>query len=124
MTKSSSLRRSFVLVALPVLCLALGACMSDRAAADRGNDVVAERYYPERIHFRDPADTVNVYYFDERRPDIVISRRVYRETDGRTYYVEREPAADRRYYFDDDEARNRRGPGREPSSPRDANAAR
>ena len=98
--------------------------MSNRTAEDRGNDVVAERYYPERVHFRDPQDTVNVYYFDERRPDIVISRRVYREADGRTYYVEREPAADRRYYFDDAAARNRRGPGREHGAPRDSNAGR
>lgn len=102
--------------AATILCRALmvaapffaAACATHRTdSSERAGDVVAERYYPERIHFREPSDTVNVYYYDSRRPDVVISRRVYREADGRTYYIEREPSADRRYYFDDDAARSR-----------------
>ncbi len=99
--------------ALPVVALALGAC-AWRVAADDGygepyggTEVVAETSYPTRVHYRDPDDSLNVYYYDEGRPDVVFNRPVYRENDGRTYYVEHEGGADRRFYYDDRKAMKR-----------------
>ena len=106
-------------VAAAALCvLSLGACaMRGTNDRDAGRDTylggryVAERAYPQRVHYHEASDNDNVYYYDERRPDVIVERRMYRENDGRTYYVEREGGSDRRWYFDDDAARSR-GPGR------------
>ena len=94
-----------------LLALALGACASNGRtdATDRRDDVEVETCYPERVHYCEPADTRSVHYYDERRPDVVVSRLTYREGGGLSYYIERELDTDRRFYYDDDAAR-RRGP--------------
>jgi hypothetical protein len=98
--------------AAPLLALALGACALsdlDRRGSDpyRRDDVAADRARPQRVHYRYPGDASNVRYYERDRPDVVVQRRMLRESDGRTYYVEREQGADRRTYFDDDDARSR-----------------
>lgn len=110
-------RRSTLIVAgaaLPALALALGACVvrdrgySSNAGYGSTTTVVTESSYPERVYYREPQDPVNVYYYEASRPDVIINRHVYRESDGRTYYVERVGNMDRRFYYDDNAARNRR----------------
>jgi hypothetical protein len=68
---------------------------------------VLEASQPERVHYRESRDVTNVYYYDQRRPEVVVTSRVYRERDGRTFYVDRDGGKDRRFYFDDKAAHAR-----------------
>jgi len=106
-------RNTILAAALTAAALGLGAC-AVRYAEVGGDEpytdvyAEAETVYPQRVHYREPADTVNVYYYEESRPDVVVERPIFREQSGRTYYVEREHGADRRYYYDDRKAAARR----------------
>lgn len=99
-------------VALPAAALALGACQVYPASGGgsyRTTETVVDRSEPDRVYYYEGQDTTNVYYYETSRPTVIVNRHIYRENDGRTYYVERVGGSDRRYYYDDHAARNRHG---------------
>src|SRR5687767_1893248 len=111
--------RTLVLVAGAVL---LCACASDHSYRtyeppsyfydDGYSGPLVYDAYPTRVHYYEPYDTHNVYFYDRYRPSYFESRHYHRDRHGRTWYAERDRGRERRVHFDDDDARRRRGPAK------------